>query len=225
MKKMMSAGLLGLAALCFYPNDLLSWEPIMLTGQVNLETACSGSRLISVRLFILRDRTPVEDAMVRLDETFIISYSGSGAYFLKMKYANPEPGLPFTITIEAPGLSQPIAVNGNFAASLSLLSPAPEAVIAVSTGAPFKTCWRLAGPDSVRVVIQDLDDSRGNVSLYDQVLPGSCLSLPSRGFFAPQRTYRIEVSQDLDSCSLAGDYFPGSEVIRSVSAGCTFRTR
>jgi len=197
----------------------------MLTGQVNLETACSGGRLISVSLFLFRDRTPVEDAMVRLDETFIIPYSGSGAYFLKMKYVNPEPGLPFTITIEAPGLSQPIAVNGNFAASLSLLSPVPEAVIAVSTGAPLKTCWRLADQDSVRVVIQDLDDSRGNISLYDQVVPGSCLSLPAPGFFNPQKTYRIEVSQDLDSCSLGGDYFPGSEVIRSVSASCTFRTR
>ena len=198
----------------------------MLTGQVNLETACSGGRLISVSLFLFRDRTPVEDALIRLDEAFTIPYSGSGAYFLKMKYANPEPGLPFTITIEAPGLAQPITVNGTFAASLVLLSPGPEAVIAVSTGIPFKACWRLAsGGDSVRVVIQDLDDSRGNVSLYDQVVPGSCLSLPAPGFFNPQRTYRIEASQDLDSCSLGGDYFPGSEVIRSVSASCTFRTR
>jgi hypothetical protein len=221
----MSAGLFGFAVLCLSPSALLSAEPIMLTGQVNLETDCSGSRLISVSLFLFLDRTPVEDAMVLLDETFTVPYSGSGAYFLKTKYANPEPGLPFTITIEAPGLAQPITVNGNFAASLSLLSPAPEAVIAVSTDSSFKTCWQLAGPDSVRVVIQDLNDSRGIVPLVDRIVPGSCLSLPSRDFFKTQRTYRIEVSQELDSCSLGGDYFPGSEVIRSVSASCLFRTR
>lgn len=198
----------------------------MLTGQVNLETACSGGRLISVSLYLFRDRTPVEDAMVRLDESFTIPYSGSGAYFMKMKYANPEPGMPFTITIEAEGLSQPITVNGDFAASLQLISPKPEAVVAVSTGEAFKACWRSTGSDdSPRIVIQNLSDRRGNVTLLDQVVPGTCFSLPASGVFAPEMTCRFEVSQDLDTCRLGGDYFPGSEVMRSVSASCTFRTR
>jgi hypothetical protein len=225
MKKLILAGILGLLALCISPGDLLAWEPIMLTGQVNLETDCSGSRLISVSLYLFRDRTPVEDALVRLDETFTVPYSGSGVYFLKMKYPNLEPGLPFTITIEAAGLAQPITVNGDFAALLSLSSPAPESVIAVSEGIPFKACWRLAGEDSVRIVIKDLADSRGNVTLVDRIVPGSCFSLPGQDLFQPQGTYRIEVSQELDACNLGGDYFPGSEVVRSVSAGCAFRTR
>jgi len=226
MKKVLSAGfLIGIVA-CFLWSELLGQEPIMLTGEVNLDMACSGGRLVSVSLYLFRGRTPVEDAMVRLDEAFTIPYSGSGAYFLKMKYANPEPGMPFTITIEAEGLAQPITINGDFASSIELISPKAEAVVAVSTGESFKACWRPAAEaDSPRVVIQNLSDKRGNVTLVDQVAPGTCLSLPARGVFAPEMTCRIEVSQELDTCSLGGDYFPGSEVMRSVSASCTFRTR
>jgi len=225
MKKLVFAGFLALAALCFCRSSLLCQEPISLTGQVNLETPCLGGYLITVTLYLFRGRTPVEDAAVRLDETFVVSYVGSGRYFLSTAYSNPNPGKPFSITIEAPGLAQPIIITGDFAASLTLKSPKREAVIDVSKGTPFIACWTLAkSTGSVRAVIQRLDEAGGVVAVYDQIVPGSCLSLPSRGLLSPQKKFRISVYKDLDSGSLGGDYFPGSEVTLSLSASCIFRT-
>jgi hypothetical protein len=225
MKKILSAGLLGIAALCFCQSNLLCQEPISLTGQVNLETPCLGGYLITVTLYLFRGRPPVEDAAVRLDEMFVVSYVGSGGYFLSTAYSNPNPGKPFSITIDAQGLTQPISVTGDFSASLTLKTPKRETVVEVSKGIPFTACWTLAqGTGPVRAVIQRLDEAVGAVSVYDQIVPGSCLSLPSRGLLSPQKTYRLNVYKDLDSCSLGGDYFPGSEVTLSVSASCIFRT-
>jgi hypothetical protein len=225
MKKIISAGFLGIAALCFCQSNLLCQEPISLTGQVNLETPCLGGYLITVTLYLFRGRTPVEDAAVRLDETFVVSYVGSGGYFLSTAYSNPNPDKPFSITIEAPGLAQPIIITGDFAASLTLKTPKRDAVVDVSKGIPFIACWTLAkSAGSVRAVIQKLDEAGGAVSVYDQIVPGSCLSLPSRGLLPPQKMFRLNIYKDLDSCSLGGDYFPGSEVTLSVSASCLFRT-
>ena len=225
MKKIISAGFIGFAALCFCRSSLLCQEPISLTGQVNLETPCLGGYLITVTLYLFRGSTPVEDAAVRLDETFVVSYVGSGRYFLSTAYANPNPGKPFSIAIDAQGLTQPISVTGDFSASLTLKTPKRDAVVEVSKGIPFMACWTLAqsaGP--VRAVIQKLDEAGGAVSVYDQIVPGSCLSLPSRGLLSPQKTFRLNVYKELDAGSLGGDYFPGSEVTISVSASCIFRT-
>ncbi len=162
-----------------------------MTGQVNLETPCLGGYLITVTLYLFRGRTPVEDAAVRLDETFVVSYVGSGGYFLSTAYSNPKPDKPFSITIEAPGLAQPIIIIGDFAASLTLKTPKREAVVDVSKGIPFIACWSLAqSTGSVRAVIEKLDEAGGVVSVYDQIVPGSCLSLPSPGPFSPKNVSR-----------------------------------
>jgi hypothetical protein len=226
VKKIVSAGLVGIAALCFCQGNLLSQEPIMLAGQVNLDTPCLGGYLITVTLYLFRDRTPVEDAVVRLDETFIVAYVGSGRYVLTTAYPNPNPDKPFSITIEEQGLGQPIIITGNFTASLTLKTPQRNAVVDVSKRIPFMACWSLAGnAGSVRAVIQKLDEAGGTVSVYDRAVTGSCLSLPSPGLLSPQNTFRLNIYKDLGSCNLGGDYFPGSEATLSVSASCTFRTR